>query len=453
MLANSSYQLGQTVGARLRAARLAKKYTQNQLASPDFSVSYVSAIERGQIQPSLRALEILAQRLDLSTTDLLPTRAALAGATMFENGVAVGSEEWELQLLEAQVAIYQRKPGRAIEILRPLLPQKGERRQEKDSAVYFVLGRAYLEERRWQESEQVLAEAARLAKEAADPFYPYILSLQSAAYTAMHNTEQAVQLRRESLRVLAHQEEGSGNKFFMAQLHASLAQHYSYLGELEQASEQFQQTLNLLHTEPSCRQLQENYEQLFNDYLARERYTFAILYSLKWSLAEWRCGLAGTRSEIVYALGYVLLRGDQDNAYDYLLSTAREAEARQDHLSLAGANVQLASWQLAHGEVSQAEQLVQLALKLAEPCGETLIKADALLLAGELAYRRENYPAGDHAFEDGLALLEQTGAREELIEHLAHYAQLLEERNCIPKALLFWKRAYEYRQNNRAISF
>src|SRR5258708_31201890 len=109
--------VGKSVGAKLRAARKAKKYTQGQLAAPDCSVSYVSAIERGQIQPSLRALEILAQRLDLSTTDLLPTRAALAGATMFENGVAVGSEEWELQLLEAQVAIYQRKPGRAIEIL------------------------------------------------------------------------------------------------------------------------------------------------------------------------------------------------------------------------------------------------------------------------------------------------------------------------------------------------
>ena len=46
----SSNKLGQSVGAKIRAMRQAKKYTQSQLALPDFSVSYISAIERGQIQ-------------------------------------------------------------------------------------------------------------------------------------------------------------------------------------------------------------------------------------------------------------------------------------------------------------------------------------------------------------------------------------------------------------------
>src|SRR5258708_4837640 len=73
MPSDQSHQsIGQSVGAKLRTARLAKKYTQGRLAQPDFSVSYISAIERGQINPSLRALEILATRLGLSSTDLLP---------------------------------------------------------------------------------------------------------------------------------------------------------------------------------------------------------------------------------------------------------------------------------------------------------------------------------------------------------------------------------------------
>ncbi len=72
MASHSDYQrIGQTLGAKLRAARLARKFTQSQLAQPDFSVSYVSAIERGQIHPSLRALEIFAQRLGISSSDLL----------------------------------------------------------------------------------------------------------------------------------------------------------------------------------------------------------------------------------------------------------------------------------------------------------------------------------------------------------------------------------------------
>jgi len=68
-------KIGKSVGEKLRAARVAQHYTQSQLAAPDFSVSYISAIERGQIHPSLRALEILATRLGLSSTQLLPARS------------------------------------------------------------------------------------------------------------------------------------------------------------------------------------------------------------------------------------------------------------------------------------------------------------------------------------------------------------------------------------------
>ncbi|HBE24250.1 MAG TPA: hypothetical protein DDW33_01005, partial [Ktedonobacter sp.] len=66
-------KLGQFVGAKIRAERLAQKLTQSQLALPEFSVSYISAIERGQIHPSLRALEILAQRLGLPSAELIPS--------------------------------------------------------------------------------------------------------------------------------------------------------------------------------------------------------------------------------------------------------------------------------------------------------------------------------------------------------------------------------------------
>lgn len=45
----SNSQLGKSVGAKIRAVRQSLKYTQSQLATPEFSVSYISAIERGQI--------------------------------------------------------------------------------------------------------------------------------------------------------------------------------------------------------------------------------------------------------------------------------------------------------------------------------------------------------------------------------------------------------------------
>src|SRR5579872_1474475 len=86
-------QMGRSVGAKLKEARLAKKYTQSQLAGNDFSVSYISAIERGQIHPSLRALEIFAMRLGLSSKDLLIPQSAGGAATNSTRKGASSAEE------------------------------------------------------------------------------------------------------------------------------------------------------------------------------------------------------------------------------------------------------------------------------------------------------------------------------------------------------------------------
>ena len=51
------------IGERVRAARYAAKLTQEELAGTTFSKSYVSAVEHGKMRPSLRALQILAERL------------------------------------------------------------------------------------------------------------------------------------------------------------------------------------------------------------------------------------------------------------------------------------------------------------------------------------------------------------------------------------------------------
>src|SRR5712692_11373911 len=109
------------VGAKIRAMRLAQKMTQSQLAKPDFSISYISAIERGQIQPSLRALAILAARLGLSATQLLAEQTA--------DGVVHGlslqklphrQEAIELVFLEAEVSLLQGAALQAIEQLQQI---------------------------------------------------------------------------------------------------------------------------------------------------------------------------------------------------------------------------------------------------------------------------------------------------------------------------------------------
>ena len=74
------------LGQRLRKARLARNLTQSEVAQQRFSVSYLRAVERGQIRPSLGALEKLSERLRVPLTEILgrecdpncPTRGKLA---------------------------------------------------------------------------------------------------------------------------------------------------------------------------------------------------------------------------------------------------------------------------------------------------------------------------------------------------------------------------------------
>jgi tetratricopeptide (TPR) repeat protein len=60
-----------TVGERLRKARRERGLTQDKLSEPRFTKGYVSAVERGTVHPSLKALEFFAQRLELPISHFL----------------------------------------------------------------------------------------------------------------------------------------------------------------------------------------------------------------------------------------------------------------------------------------------------------------------------------------------------------------------------------------------
>ncbi len=94
----------QRLGVRLRQARLRLNMTQSEVASDHFSVSYISAVERGQIRPSLGALEVLSDRLQVPLEDLLgaaPLPGA-AGGVSHQQAVDRRQDEAEARLNAAQ---------------------------------------------------------------------------------------------------------------------------------------------------------------------------------------------------------------------------------------------------------------------------------------------------------------------------------------------------------------
>lgn len=59
------------IGKNVYEARIKLGWTQEQLGAPEFSGSYISALERGKISTSLKAWSIIAKRLQVPQERLL----------------------------------------------------------------------------------------------------------------------------------------------------------------------------------------------------------------------------------------------------------------------------------------------------------------------------------------------------------------------------------------------
>ena len=85
--------LAQSIGVRIRQARLRAGLTQQQLAGDRYTKAYVSALENGSSKPSMAALNYIAAQLGVSATDLLPGEADRW--SRLEADVLLASGSWQ----------------------------------------------------------------------------------------------------------------------------------------------------------------------------------------------------------------------------------------------------------------------------------------------------------------------------------------------------------------------
>src|SRR5712692_6035185 len=99
MKSDPSPAAGETIGQRLKRLRLEQGLSQRELAAPGVSYAYISRIEAGTRQPSVKALRRLASKLGV-TADFL------------ETGSQLGPEEdRELRLADLELAMRLEDPA------------------------------------------------------------------------------------------------------------------------------------------------------------------------------------------------------------------------------------------------------------------------------------------------------------------------------------------------------
>jgi tetratricopeptide (TPR) repeat protein len=441
--------LGQAVGAKIRAARQALKYTQSQLAAKDFSVSYISAIERGQIRPSLRALEILAQRLGLTSTELIPQNAQ--NDIHFRNSIRAFNNDstlLELELIEAQISILRGEAERAIARLEKITTkylQDHHLTQQR-----YLLGWAYLDTAQFQKCQEVLIEAEKLAEQQKDHYRSlHIDYILGRAFAAMRDHTRALQTHQQCLKLLDQVQ--PHDAFFRCHLYNSLGQHYTNLNDFDAAINSFEQAIALTEELLTLQQLPSMYADMAIQYANAQDYALTALSTFKClHLYSQRVDIS-LRSEIYHYLGRALMKVDQEQARAYLENALQRISNEQDLLTQASIVSRLAEWFQAHNQLEEAVKRARQAYELAKAYGDTIIAVEALLCLGRILYAQARYEEGNQQFVDGLEMLKRLNLTEEFSEQSASYAQLLSEQGKAQEAIAYYRLAFESRQKGRGI--
>jgi tetratricopeptide (TPR) repeat protein len=439
-----SNKIGKSVGEKLRAARIAQHYTQSQLAAPDFSVSYISAIERGQIHPSLRALEILAARLGLSSTQLLPARSQQEEQLSASSSITErDDDEIELLLLEAQIQIRQGIAEQAIAQLEKLSPKKLKRLQQLQ--YHYLLGWAYYKLAQYQECDYTITESIQLAKDLqANYFYERILNLQALAQAGMRNYSQAIQSHQQCLEAL--DPEQPKDPFFTAQVYMSMGQHYNQLENYSQALEMFHKALALTEEIATSQGMHAAYLNMSQEYAEKKEFELATLYVHKsMQLYYWEES-KHLKSELYYYIGQTLLQQNPSEIPVFLGDAFQKEAYSHDRLTLASLNASFAEWYFSQQQLDMAEQYALQACKLSHGTDDTLIRANVLISYGRIKYAQQHFDEGDKHLTAGLEMLERLGYHEELARESARYAELLEQAGKAHEAFTYFRRAFQSQQ-------
>jgi transcriptional regulator with XRE-family HTH domain len=331
----------ETIGRRIRRLRLERGLSQRQLSAPGVSYAYLSRIESGQRQPSLKALRLLAQRLGVSPEFL-------------ETGAKVPlSAERELRLADAELELrLDRDLERAGKVFRAEILRGGD---EPALAARARAGLGLLAALRGDTAETIgQLEAATSSGYFPPETRPDLYRALGFAYMAFAASNRAVTLFQRCLTEL--RERASGDASLQVRYAVYLASAYSALGETEQVRRTLDQATRLAEDAAADAQVRIN---------------------LYWALAR-----------------AAWMEADSDAALDHMRRAIGLLESSEDSYNLALAHLLCAQMLGLDARGEEADRHLALAERLLLLRGES---SDLGLLRAEQAKRAAAEGRGEQA--------------------------------------------------------
>jgi tetratricopeptide (TPR) repeat protein len=434
------------IGQRIRRARLARNLTQGELANGIFSVSYVSAVERGQIRPSLGALQQLADRLQVPPAELLSSEfdPELDAAVADEDGWTAEAdharEEITSRLREAQVLSRQGRSAESIAVLRDILARASAPRDL--ALAHSFLAAVYNADGRPDAARTELLEAIPIAERIGDrELLERCRNDLGNAYFQLNQPLLALECHRACYHAV--QRGIMRDSTFKLSVMTNLGNDYLTLGEFDQAIEVLQEAAALSTSALTPDRLAEIYRMLSASYGAQGDTARAKRYALHSIQSYEEAGNKRQASYVHTQLGRTYLASNMlEDAEAHLRVAYDIARKLGDPVRLAEAACSLSALYLQRNQADEAEAQAREALAVAESQPDPLPRTQALIALSAAMQARGKQREADKHLRSAVHYLDAVASPRERAAAAAQVSALYERRGDIPHAIEYLRLAW-----------
>lgn len=413
-----------SLGTKLKEARIARGLTQEQLAQGVATKGFVSQVERDLANPSLPKLRLLADRLGR------PLAYFVRDAP---------DEDVDYLRKTADLAIRANEPARALGIVREAarLPLTANQRADLErlrGIALFATGRR----------SKALASLYRAA-ELAPPDDPELnASIFAELGAVLGYGERFAASMETNLRALQWLDRSKhGDPDLRARLLTNLANDSHRLGDTTGAIEYLQQALRVATDGESLLRLANAHMAMGITARAAGDLALAIKHCDRALAIHRQIGQQRIANQILSNLGDAYFAaGDLAQARRYQGECLERARQFNDLGTVAAATVELARYALAEGAIEEAARVARDGQAASILAGDHLYQATALAVEGCALEKQGRPRAADRLFRKAFTLLLERQAIAKLAELTAMYSDLLRGRGRHEAALGFMRMAY-----------
>lgn len=413
-----------SLGERLKAARIAQGLTQERLAAGVATKGFISQVEHNQTTPSLPRLKLLADRLGRPISYFLDSAPPA---------------EVEYMMKAAELAIKAGEPRRALALLDEIAEH--ELAADERANARRLRGVALWAAGRQAQGLRALQEAAALAPADHPAIGAAIYAEIGAALGEQELFNPSVEASLRALQWL----EGSRQPDLdvKARVLTNIAKCWYALGRTAEAATYFEEALAVATDGEILVRMAKAHMALGITARAMGQLPAAKQHCDQALALHKRLGQERVANEILNNLGDVYYaQGNVEEARRLQRQCLERGRKLKEFTAVAASGAELARYALADGQLDEAIELAGEARRAAELAGNHIFQARAFALEGMAEERRGRHTVADRAFRHACDLLRERGALAELAETCARYSDVLRGRGDADGALAFLQMAY-----------